>query len=67
MVSILEVYQLKCTACGKPQRVRRLHVYGNLQEIERTYVCAACEQHPPAASEDRSAPSSGDGDEAAAS
>ena len=46
VVSILEVYQLKCTQCGKPKRIQGLHVYGNLSQIERTFVCVDCENQP---------------------
>ena len=42
MVSILEVYQLQCTQCGKPKRVTHLHVDGNLAEIEAKFVCDPC-------------------------
>ena len=44
MVSYLEVYMLKCNACGKPKKVSRLHVHGNLAEIEASWVCPACEE-----------------------
>lgn len=42
MVSYLEVYMLKCNACGKKKKVQRLAVRGNLAEIERTWVCPDC-------------------------
>lgn len=54
MVSILESYMLKCNACGKPKKVSRLHVYGNLAEIEANWICPTCEQearHPRPASD----------------
>lgn len=44
MVAILEVHSLECTECGKTKRVQRLHVHGNLAEIERTYVCPECRE-----------------------
>lgn len=44
MVSILEAYMLTCTACGKKKKVSRLHVDGNLGEIERTWVCPDCQR-----------------------
>lgn len=44
MVSILEVYTLECNACGKKKKVSRLHVDGNLAEIERTWVCPDCQR-----------------------
>lgn len=42
MVSYLEVYMLKCNACGKKKKVQRLPVHGNLAEIERTWICPDC-------------------------
>jgi len=47
VVAILEVYSLECTRCGKSNRVNRLHVHGNLAEIERTYVCPKCKEQGP--------------------
>jgi len=44
VVSILESYMLKCNHCGKPKKVSRLQVHGNLAEIEATWVCPACQE-----------------------
>lgn len=44
MVSILESYTLTCNDCGKPKKVSRLQVHGNLAEIEATWVCPACQE-----------------------
>lgn len=42
MVSYLEMYMLKCNACGKKKKVSRLPVRGNLAQIEATWVCPDC-------------------------
>ncbi len=59
MVSILESYTLKCNSCGKPTKMSRLRVHGNLAEIEATWVCPVCEDAarnpaPPSESDEES-------------
>ena len=46
MVATLEVYMLKCQQCGKPERMSRLKVKGNLREIEANHVCKKCRAAP---------------------
>jgi transposase-like protein len=53
VVSVLEVYTLTCNACGKSKAVTRLHVHGNLAEIERTWVCPDCQRQGRVAGEGR--------------
>ena len=48
MISLLEIYPLTCSKCGKVEQVRQLVVDCNLRRIEATFVCSSCGSGIPA-------------------